>query len=388
MYILAGGSGIPNFGDELIALNWLALIRSRDATTEILLDCKNPAASEAVVGPMSGVRHVSYLRRMSLGRDLGFWGNLKRGYEFIRKGGFDRHPAAAAFGEAVKNAEVFHIFGGGYINERWPSSSFQLGFAAALHELYGTRVATTGLGLMPLSPPGTWGEIGIFNRILSKFEIVDVRDAPSWRAISSAPGTRASNGLDDSFLAPVRGRADDGTRTLHVVVSFGEGNAFKMAEIVSQTATVLRPQFDRALFWRCAPGKDDLALEVFRQACPDIEVAEVGALVQEPLPVGPCDAMVTTRFHPHLLAARLGIPGYYHADSEYYRVKHGSVVSLGSGFLPFTSETPPEGFGDAGTEIVAKDAERVAAKRQVADAIYPPAPAAVPAESHAAGSVG
>jgi hypothetical protein len=95
--------------------------------------------------------------------------------------------------------------------------------------------------------------------------------------------------------------------------------------------------------------------------------------------------MVTTRFHPHLLAARIGIPGYYFVDSEYYRVKHSSVVSLGSGFLPFTEEEPPTRFVRTGEEMVVRDADRVAAKRKVANRIYAPdAPAPLRREGHPA----
>lgn len=369
MYILAGGSGIPNFGDELIALNWIRFIQSRDPGAEILLDCKDPQASEAVLGAIPNVSHVSVLRRLSRAeKELDFWGHVRRGREFIRAGGFRRNPFAASFAQAAARARVFHIFGGGYINERWPSTGFLLGFAASLQELHGVRVATTGLGLMPLSPPPNWRALREFNDILARFEVVDVRDAESWEAIAGAPGTRASNGLDDSFLAPVAGRAGPGPRTLHVAVSFGDGNAERFAGLVNHTSAVLRPMFDRALFWRCAPGKDEIALRAFRAACPDIEVREVRELVHGPLPIGPDDAMVATRFHPHLMAARLGIPGYYVVGNEYYRVKHGSVARLGSGFAPFPRE--PAGFAPASGDMPERDAERVAAKRAIAETIY------------------
>lgn len=370
MYLLVGGSGIPNFGDEIIASNWINFIRSYDKESDIWLDCKDAEASETVVGSQRNLFHVSFLRRMAqTGKNLTFWENVKRGYEFIRKGGFGKHPRAAPLAEAIRSARICHIFGGGYINERWPTSGFIIGFAASLRELYGTRLAATGLGLMPLSPPRSWGEIGAFNRIITMFDIFDVRDAPSFRVVANAPAAPANNGLDDSFLEPSTGR-EGGGRILHVVVSFGEGNAKKMDPVVHHIAETLQPQFDKTLFWRCAPRKDDLAFEIFQKVCPAMEVIEVGDLVRGPLPIGSNDAMVTTRFHPHLFAARRGIPGYYLSEGDYYRVKHASVVELGSPFKQLQPDNLPAIFPSSGGAIVASDPDRVQEKRRIGNLIY------------------
>jgi hypothetical protein len=74
--------------------------------------------------------------------------------------------------------------------------------------------------------------------------------------------------------------------------------------------------------------------------------------------------MLTGRFHPHLQAARVGLTGYYTAQSDFYRMKHGLVTELGSNFRRLRGSL--EIFTMPECEIRHRDKDRVEQKRKVA----------------------
>jgi hypothetical protein len=92
-----------------------------------------------------------------------------------------------------------------------------------------------------------------------------------------------------------------------------------------------------------------------------------------PLPVSVGDFMLTARFHPHLLAARLGAIGVYTDGGFYYKPKHGSIIRLGSPFvlaadsLPVHPQTNPS---RSFRPMMMFDSERVAQKLKTAEYIY------------------
>lgn len=97
---------------------------------------------------------------------------------------------------------------------------------------------------------------------------------------------------------------------------------------------------------------------------PQVEMLDNNSLLNDGLPLEANDFMLTGRFHPHLQAARVGLTGYYTAQSDFYRMKHGLVAELGSNFRRLRSEI--EIFAPKTDEIRRLDEDRVQQKRNVA----------------------
>ena len=83
------------------------------------------------------------------------------------------------------------------------------------------------------------------------------------------------------------------------------------------------------------------------------------------IPVGVSNYMLTERFHPHLIGARLGFGGAFVSRSGYYDAKHGSVIELGSKFEPVSlGDDVAERFDQSTPSrlMAAKDPSEVASK--------------------------
>jgi hypothetical protein len=129
--------------------------------------------------------------------------------------------------------------------------------------------------------------------------------------------------------------------------------------------------FDRILFWECVPSSDRSIFERVRQSLPRTKLYPIRELVDAPLPVSKGDFMLSARFHPHLLGARLGAHGAYIADGEYYDVKHGSAVECGSGFVRVTSSEALATSIPGSSEKLEQLQALHVGKIGIADRIYP-----------------
>src|SRR5690606_1834970 len=91
-------------------------------------------------------------------------------------------------------------------------------------------------------------------------------------------------------------------------------------------------------------------------------------LLRKGLPLSPSDFMLTARFHPHLMAARVGMSGYYTVGSAFYGNKHGLVSELGSTFRRIGSG-PVTTFSEVPHRMLQAEQGRVEEKHRVAQRI-------------------
>jgi hypothetical protein len=300
-----------------------------------------------------------------------FWENVDRGYRFLHRKGFQQHEAFINVEETLTKAEIIHLFGGGYINEYWPKTGFLLGFVAALQGVTGCKLYGTGLGLMPMSdPPSEYRQV--FTRILNRFEFLESRDVEGYVQLSRLKPRDGLlvNGIDDSFMSSVGIPARTASRTMHISCFLTGEPLAKLTEDLKRLRARPDWDFERVLFWECAPHRDREAVTAIQQVLPEIVLVELPDLLWE-IPVRAGDYMITTRFHPHLLAARAGASGYYLHSGEYYRTKHESVISLGSPFLPF-EDLHSRGFihEEEPSPMQILDKQRVARKGATMARIY------------------
>ena len=253
---------------------------------------------------------------------------------FFDYGGFDKHPSLRHFSDLFGEVEIFHLHGGGYLNSIWPKNAFILGFALALKKRFGTRLYGTGLGVLPLPAP-TGTNATLIAEVMSAFEFIETRDLESFNYIKSHGGEAdVIFGLDDCFLhtrtlSPAEKRQG---RWLHLSDFTTSGFIEEILAIVDRTNSC----FDQIVFWECISRDGECASALKRHGA-DIRILRVDELVNEPLPVAVNDVMMTARFHPHLLAARLGAQGFFRTDKSYYDIKHRSLVISGSPFHNFHS---------------------------------------------------
>lgn len=248
---------------------------------------------------------------------------------FFNNGGFDRYESLRKFSNIFNDMRIFHLHGGGYLNTLWPKNAFMLGFAVALKKRSGVRLCGTGLGMQPLPVP-TGDNALLFAQAMTAFDVIETRDVESFLYVKAHGGdANVTFGQDDAFLhrASLSSREDRQGRWLHVSDFTGSGFTENILDIVGGA----RGAFERIVFWRCM-ARDDSCVALMREAGIDVDVLTMEHLLDEPLPVTVGDAMLTARFHPHLLAARLGADGFFRTDKSYYDVKHRSLVVNGSPF--------------------------------------------------------
>lgn len=374
MIFLCGGAGNANLGDELIVDSWLGYFRDAGLKTEVMVDGFSAGVHRRLFScDYPGVRFVDVLGKLRFRGPDGFFASLERGYKFFDNGGFARHPDVREYGRIFEEVAICHLHGGGYLNSIWPKNAFVLGFAAALKRRFGTPICGTGLGTLPLPAP-KGADAALLVDILEAFDIIETRDIESFNYIRThCVGANVVFGQDDCFLntRTLQGAGDRGERWLHLSDFPSSGFVEEIADAIAAT----HDGFGRVVFWECLPRDSECADRV-RAMGIDLDVRTTDRLIAEPLPVAEGDVVLTARFHPHLLSARLGAHGFFRSDRSYYDVKQKSLVVNGSPFLDVAAVDREDMVDRIRTGRSTRNFmhearhEKYLAKKRIADSIY------------------
>lgn len=369
MIYLISGNGEPNFGDELITLNWIQYYRSVGYDGLIVVDCKSAEGAETLHGSVPGVIFVRKLKSLATGRGGEISDHVAHGRRYVdealssaRNVGVGQHDGEVN----LAAAKLVHLVGGGYINGAWPNSFSLIGGSSQLARRLGCKVVATGLGMAPLEISSKVDRAAIVEA-LADFEFLEVRDERTRNLLVDQIGPVAAlrEGLDDSFLFSPHLRQGSKESKLHLCL-FARHLQGAEGERLVAWLRELAKQYERTLFWRCNRA-DEGAAEIMERALGRITRVYNRPLLYQGLPLSSGDFMVTSRFHPHLLAARSGISGRYLVQSKFYESKHSSVVKLGSSFSQY--EEDGEHTVSPEQRMVALDKIRISAKRRVAEEI-------------------
>lgn len=340
MIYLIGGSGGPNFGDELILRAWLDQYRGAGLAGRLWVDHKIRANGPRY-HPLPGVRFLARLKLLAQAKGEGsFMAFVRRGIEYVRtdpdrflRGRLDPDDAASP---AWREVRLIHLYGGGYISGNWPNSGFLLGLVSELARVLGVKVAATGLGLSPLPTLAGPQDVALLRSCLDAFTVFECRDLESHAELAGLLGFHPGiiTGSDDAFLMAPRPGPAGMPKTLHVSM-YAQLLDEPTAAALGAAIAGIAGEFQRLAFWACTV-EDGRAYEALRARVPGLVRLEVEDLLPWP-PLAPADFMITARFHPHLLAARMGMNGRYLARSPYYHSKHRAVLRWGSPFLPFAA---------------------------------------------------
>jgi len=374
MIYLIGGSGSPNYGDELIIKFWLDFISSKCPNTAILAESNIPTTSIKFHNQHKNVAFLNSILKIAKNvESLSFWEQVRRGKTFFDRNGKDLYDKYDLYFSLFNNVDLLHIHGGGYMRSSSKNSGFLLGIASALKEKYKIKIFATGLGMMPLSsPPPELSTVA--QQVIQSFDIFECRDSESFKVIKSfCQSAKIISGLDDNFLADKKSlkwnnNPYQNTKNLHL--SFSKYTLSKFSNNFWQSLTKYSQNFERILFWESNPFKDRDVINSLSQKIDNLEVIKVKDLVYKGAPAKEGDCTISGRFHPHFVASRLGTYGYFYSFDEYYNIKHSSVLKCGSSFENLSDKTVLEDKKVGLSNIFKHDHILHQKKRMVADQIY------------------
>lgn len=379
---LVGPTGFPNYGDELVAATWLRHLARTEPDAEVWLDCHSPGPAQLLLGGLHpGLRFTDTLWRLCADApsedpwEVAAWVRAA-----VRDPGMA--PRWDAGIELLGRADVVHVIGGGYVNSVWPRQVGLLAGAAAAVRRSGGRAAMTGHGLVPF--PG--GAVELLRSLADRFDVVDVRDEPSARLL----GGDGRHTCDDVFLRLPVSAAGRSAREFVLCVQ-SDMLGLDRSALAGRVLGLLRAwdvRPGRLAVVECIPRVDRMVHELLESELDGAEFVPFRDVWRDGLPVAAGQTWISTRFHPHLLAAAAGASGVAVSVSpEYYAIKHRSLLDLGSGWTMLDAagtDIPDRPDGGGFTAAALRHCQD--AKLAVAERIYRrgAAPAAAVAGNRAA----
>ncbi|MBN4925450.1 polysaccharide pyruvyl transferase family protein [Hoyosella rhizosphaerae] len=370
VYLIAP-SGHPNYGDELIAAAWLKFLAARRPHSLVVLDCHTPGqASVLLSGIHPNVVFVDTVWRLAVEASTR---TPEDADDFLHNVVGDPGRACLIVDgiSILSQASSIHILGGGYINGVWPHHYALLTLVMSAQQHSGARIYATGQGLMPL------GNEAVVSKAADIFDVFDVRDEPS----AQIAGTVLTG--DDAWLdktqQPRRGVVGEAARRqvllcLQADLTGSDDGAETLAGMVR---TMLDdwavPGTDVAVI-EAIPGTDRVVFDRLGDRLDGAVFVPFTELWRLGFPARADQTWISTRFHPHLLAAATGTSGVAISGQRgYYDTKHQSLLDLGSGWelVHVGGETPttkPTNGGFAPEQVAALRK----AKQELAHALYPP----------------
>ncbi|OLT49018.1 hypothetical protein BJF85_10940 [Saccharomonospora sp. CUA-673] len=325
---LVGPTGLPNFGDELLAATWLRHLARVAPDAEVWLDCHTPGTAQVMLaGLHPNLRCTNTLWRLSTEAPTADpWQVAAWVRRVLHEPGLMPrcHPGV----ELLGHMDVIHVIGGGYINGLWPQHVGLLAGAVAARERSGARLAATGQGFAPLAP----GSGELLHALLRHFAVVDTRDEHSAELLASA-GARAT--CDDVFLEVPKPEDHEKARKFMVCMQSDIG-ALEPSALAGRLLGLLRRwevPSEELTFVEAIPRIDRAVYDLLSAELPGAEFVPMSALWRRGIPAAADQVWISTRFHLHLLAAAAGARGVAVSVSpDYYDTKHASLIRLGSGW--------------------------------------------------------
>jgi len=375
LHYLVGTSGHPNYGDELIAATWLRYLARVSPHSDVWLDCPSPGPAAVLLGDLHPrVRFTDTLWRLCWEAPTDEPWEVSAYVQRVME-----DPGVAPRWlrgvELVARADVVHVMGGGYINDIWPAHVGLLAGAVAAVRRSGGSAVATGLGLSPVATNGN----ALLRHLAAQLDVLDVRDALSVELVGSA-ATPLLTG-DDAFfgLGPHLYRSDGDLRPVMVCIQsdFVEVGVPALAEFLADTLRAWQVTGDSLGVVEGIPGADRTVFALVERAFPGARFYPFSEIWETGFPAAAGQTWISTRFHPHLLAAAVGATGVaLSVGTSYYATKHRSLTGQGSGWTIVDDlSQPPERPGGTGFDR-SRVAELRAAKAALAATIYPPPPSA------------
>ena len=348
VYYLVAPSGFPNFGDELILDGWLRFLADTAPGAEVVVDTHSPGPTQALLGDAHPrLKFTDTLWRLCWQApsddpwEVASWVRHAVGNPGMA-------PRWLHGIMALREVDVVHVVGGGYVNAIWPRHVGLLAGAVATARHSGAKAAMTGLGLIPASEHSR----PLLRALADHFDVVDVRDGESAELLGVAPG------VDDAFLALRHPRCveprhvwpDEPLPSVMVCLQ-SDMNDAAAAQVAGAALSILRAwrvPSEQVCVVEGIPGIDREIFTLIEHELPSARFYSFAEIWNSGLPVSSEQTWISTRFHLHLAAAAAGATGVAVVLSDdYYATKHRSLAKLGSGWTLMNDMTavPPRPRG-------------------------------------------
>lgn len=332
VFYLVATSGHPNYGDELILRRWLRLLAKIAPDAQVWIDTPEPGLTAALFHTEHpGLQTTNILYRLC-------WESSSADPVEVRRhvlAALDdpgRAPRLVAGLRLLRSIDVFHIVGGGYLNSLWPQHLGLVAVGEWLAANTGAVVGATGLGLLPASTgvEEVWASSG------RAFDVLTVRDVESFSMLE-AQGVTVGLGPDDAFLGGLAGVYDTtpGAPDFMVCVQMDMHSVEpeSLAEAVRKTLSAWGATPERTGFVECIPRVDRVIYDALADEFSASRFYSLWDMVDHGFPARAGQRWISSRYHPHILAAAAGAEGVALELGEgYYGIKHRAVRAFGSGW--------------------------------------------------------
>ncbi|ULE32903.1 polysaccharide pyruvyl transferase family protein [Mycobacterium sp. IDR2000157661] len=379
---LVAPSGNPNYGDEFILRTWLRHLAVVRPDADVVVDCHTPGQAAVLLqGSHPRLTFVDTIWRICLATShLASAEAAVVAADVVNDPG--RMPRIVSGIELLTAADTVHLVGGGYINAVWPHHMALLAAAAAAAERSGGRVLATGQGLVPVGEPD---RLGLLRELQSRFALFDVRDRPSFAFLAGEEGSVEFTG-DDAWLGIGPDAYDAGSEAAKrpivfclqsdLMDDFADGRGIEgLTSAITRLIERWRLSGRDVAVIEGIPGADRIVFDRIAHLLTGAEFVPFSAVWACGLPATAEQVWVSTRFHPHLLAAAIGASGLaLSGRADYYPNKHQSLVEAGSRWrVADSTDLPDTPVRDGGFAAEAVQLHR-SRKAALAAEIYPPAP--------------
>lgn len=362
-YIIAE-PGFPNFGDELIASEWIKYLAAIRPDLPIVIDCNRPGSASAILSDLHpNIRFVDTIARLTFELPVSYGEEIASGGRHTRVGEKSSALIAAlkdegraaryAAGIRLLNRRVkcIHFLGGGYMNGMWEENLSRLAVAIWGSER-GLPILGTGLGLSPLDG----ATLDFARNAAESFDLLAVRDIETFNELAGCKSVYLAP--DDVFVNALSGCFDVNEAFPNVMVCIQTDMVDDAAALHQHVIAILKKwgvnENDCIGIVECNPYIDSSIMDVMRREGFACHLFPAADLIENGLPVKSGQIWLTTRYHPHLLASAYGCRGcYIPIDDGFYRYKHEAVVRMGSRWScsRIGEEVPDPGKGFESFEI-------------------------------------
>lgn len=361
LYLIAE-PGYPNFGDELIARQWLRYLAQRYPDREVIVDCARPGPAAMILrGAHPRAVFTDTMFRLSVDNPFPGNGPINDIAGFV-SAALDDEGLAPQYATGIRvlqhDVQSIHVLGGGYMRGDWTCNLSRLTIGPWARRR-GIPVIATGIGLMPISGDSlafARSAVADFTGFTVRDEQTEnvLNDGRAERSVTLAPDDCFVNGLEDCYMAP-----EELPDTMLCIQSdFVEDRAALHAYVVSILDSWEVGKHDPIGVVECNPLIDRPIFDYLVAAGYDhVRFFSTAEILERGFPARPGQRWLSTRYHPHVLAAAIGCAGsFITVDPQYYGVKHSAVLRMGSHWTAAAIgkpvPEPGEGFADTDLRFV------------------------------------
>ena len=339
IYLIAT-AGYPNFGDEVVLKGWLKFITSRIHNAEIWVDCHSPGMlNHLFYNEFPNVHFTNFVWDVILNYAEN---NANESFKFGKlawneyKLVWERQSYMQL---PLLESDIVHIIGTGFLNNIWAKHYGILSFVAyAPYKKVHNRKFLSGAGLMPLDTE-ILDDLAV---VLNKFDKIDLRDKISLETLlvsQNIQNKKLTMTGDDSFLLEI----NPSKRINSMIGLCIQGDFWDMEQVellidnIVKYVNQLKKHGEYLIrFYELIPGIDRNFYENLQSKLSIDEYRDFKTNFNEGLDVSPNDIFISSRFHLHLLASRVGATGFWLSPhKDYYNIKHNSVQACGSNWQNF-----------------------------------------------------